>query len=374
VAVLVLCPGTVRANVGPPYAAGQTAAELVGIEDVAITRERLDIDLRPLAANGRVRVEAVYYLHNHGAEKKLDLLFASGADHVSDFRVSLDEQPAASAPATGVSVPGSWHAPAYTPGLNGGPGVPYHGRMAPIAFAVIVPPGPHTLKVRYAAVAGIHYEGQPTVYRQFAYVLAPARSWAGFGGLDLTVRLPEGWHAASTPGFRREGDTLEGSFGDIPADALALTVQAPPTWAYRTLANGSLGLLGLAGLGGAWLCWWGGRAKGRVLARPTAGRSSWLRRHAWPRSIGLGLVWAGLVLVTGLFAIFGPDWVVPDGQVNHYGYGQAFALIGVVFLTVLAVPIGFAITLVTAASTRYLAASSSPTLVGPYLGPATDSK
>src|SRR5262249_57943084 len=99
VAVLVICPGTVRANVGPPYIAGQTAAEPVGIKDVAIARERLDIDLRPLTGNGRVHVEAVYYLHNHGAEKALDLLFASGADQVSGFQVSLDEQPVASAPA-----------------------------------------------------------------------------------------------------------------------------------------------------------------------------------------------------------------------------------------------------------------------------------
>src|SRR5262249_10812149 len=76
---LLALPTTGRANVGPPYRGGQLTADPVGIKDVAIEREELTINLRPLAEVGRARVEAVYHLNNAGAERKLDLLFASGS-------------------------------------------------------------------------------------------------------------------------------------------------------------------------------------------------------------------------------------------------------------------------------------------------------
>jgi hypothetical protein len=47
-------------------------------------------------------------------------------------------------------------------------------------------------------------------------------------------------------------------------------------------------------------------------------------------------------------AIFSPDWVLPSGQASHYGYGQAFALVGVILLSTVAVPVGFLIAQVTA--------------------------
>ena len=87
--------GESRANVGPPASGGQIVAEPIGIKDIAIAHETLTIDLRPLGTNGRARVEAVYQLQNRGAEKKLDLLFASGSADVSDFYVWLDDQPVA---------------------------------------------------------------------------------------------------------------------------------------------------------------------------------------------------------------------------------------------------------------------------------------
>ena len=55
-------------------------------------------------------------------------------------------------------------------------------------------------------------------------MLAPARAWDGFGGLDVTVHLPACWAAASRPELARVGDELRGSFDAVPADALALTV------------------------------------------------------------------------------------------------------------------------------------------------------
>src|SRR6516165_4043693 len=85
--VVLTVPTVSHANVGPPSSGGQVVAEPVGVVGVDITRETLTIDLRPLAANGLARVEAVYHLLNHGPEKRLDLLFASGSANVADFQV-----------------------------------------------------------------------------------------------------------------------------------------------------------------------------------------------------------------------------------------------------------------------------------------------
>ena len=373
-AVLIV-PSSAHANVGPPSSGGQLVAEPVGVVGVDITRETLTIDLRPLSAHGLARVEAVYHLHNRGEEMKLDLLFASGSATVAHFQVSLGGVPVASAPAVGAELPASWNAPRQTPGLHGEEGLGYldyqSRRETPVAFAVTIPPGEHDLRVRYAAGAATHFFGYPTVYRQFAYVLAPARAWSAFGGLDVTIRLPENWHAACTPELTREGDTLKGSFPGLPADAIALTVQAPAGWAFRLLGYGSLGLLGLAGFGGAVVCSRGGRSKGRCLALRAGARSNWLDRHAWPRSIGLGVAWGSAVLATGLLATFGPDWVLPAGTANHYGYGQLFAMFGVLLLGILAVPVGFVIAQVTAVVERGEPARSgeTPTATAAHAAP-----
>jgi hypothetical protein len=55
-------------------------------------------------------------------------------------------------------------------------------------------------------------------------------------------------------------------------------------------------------------------------------------------------------LVTGLFAIFAPDSVLPLGQASHYGYGQTFAVFGVMLLSFVAVPVGFLIAQLTSIS------------------------
>jgi hypothetical protein len=373
---LFLTTGMARANVGPPSSGGQVVLEPVGIKNVEITRESLTIDLRPLAQNGHAHVEALYRLHNRSIEKKLDLLFASGSASVANFRVWLGDQPVTSRPDKDARLPSRWRVPKQTPGLNGGQPLDYLEYdevkpAAPLALTVVIPPGQHTLKVRYEAEAATHFFGEPIVYRQFAYVLAPARSWAGFGGLDVTIHLPQGWRAACTPALARHGDTLRGTFDHLPADAIALTVQAPSGWAYQIVSYGSLGLLALTVLAGTVLCWRVGRANGRSLANPAALQSNWLKRHAWPSSLAMSFAWGLVILGVGLLAIFGPDWVLPAGVANHYGYGQALAALGVILVSVLAVPTGFTIAQLAAVTPpRGTAARSSRASVPP----ATDAK
>jgi hypothetical protein len=96
---VVLLPGLVQANVGPPSSGGQVVAEPVGIQEVEIRWEVLQIDLRPLAENEPAMVFAEYQLENLGPEKSLNLLFASGSAEVSQLTVSLNEKPIPSRPA-----------------------------------------------------------------------------------------------------------------------------------------------------------------------------------------------------------------------------------------------------------------------------------
>jgi hypothetical protein len=323
---------------------------------VAITRETLTIDLRPLANGGRGRVEAVYHLNNLGTETKLDLLFASGSPRVEEFEVTLDNKPVPAKPAGDAPYPQSWRPPRHTPAIGDSGSLGYLEydalAAAPMAFTLVVPRGSHELTVRYAAEAAKHFFGEPTVYRQFAYVLAPARAWAEFGGLDVAIHLPQNWRAAITPEMERRGDTLQGSFDHLPADAIALTVQAPVGWAYHFIKWGGMLLFGLAGVGGAVWCSRRGLATGRRIAETTGKNSRWLERHAWPGSLRSGLAWSLAILTAGLTATLLPDAVLPRGQVNHYGYGQVLAALGVFALAILAAPVGFMIAQSTATIAR----------------------
>jgi hypothetical protein len=104
------------------------------------------------------------------------------------------------------------------------------------------------------SVLAVKYHAEPQQYRsggytdnlnsfQFAYVLAPARAWDGFGGLSVSVRLPNCWQAASRPGLARVGDELRGSFESVPADALALTVAPCDAARPRVTVCGTFGLI-----------------------------------------------------------------------------------------------------------------------------------
>ena len=177
-----LLPAVALGNAGPPTG-GTTPllAEPVGIKDVEIVHEHLTIDLRGLASRGPAQVEAVYQLRNHGPEQTLDLVFVTGVNDVREFQVRLGDEPIVSRPAADFTLPAQWQLPATTPDIYGRGGVPYHtaGRstrtVQPMAFTLLLVPGSHTLQVRYLAqgLVRLREHGQPTVYHQLAYVLAP---------------------------------------------------------------------------------------------------------------------------------------------------------------------------------------------------------
>ena len=182
--------------------------------------------------------------------------------------------------------------------------------------------------MKYSAETAIHTFGTPTVFRQFAYVLAPARAWKSFNVLDVKINLPEDWDVAWTTNLVREGDTLSGSFAELPGDSIALTLQAKPKWSYRPIMYGGPIAFGLAVLGGFLFCLRQGRTSGRRLSVQGKSVSSMLLF-----AFVYALVWGIVVCGVGMFCVFGPDLGLPEGQASHYGYGQGLAFFGVLFLS-----------------------------------------
>jgi hypothetical protein len=245
-----------------------------------------------------------------------------------------------------------WMAPRETPRIEGRGrhgSLMYRPRVpAVLEFSVSIPPGRHILRANYECEAGTHLFGDPTVYRQFGYVLSPAHTWTNFSGMDVTVHIPEGWHVSTNLALTQDGDKWSGRFEGVPADSLAITIQAPESSSFATVTYGAQALLLISVILGLVVAWWLGRRLGRRAASADVHARGYWGRHAWPWSAVFGLSWALVVAVTGTLAVYAPDWSLPSGQASHYGYGQAFATIGVVLLAVILAPIGFIITQVVA--------------------------
>ena len=334
--VLLLLPAPVMGNVRPRKADKTPAVgEVKGIKDVIITRETLAVDLRPLVRGEAAHVEVVYHLKNRGPERKFELVFISGAagpdglttggpiPPVSDFNVWLGDRSVASMPAPASPNP---------------------------AFSVVLPSGLQILKIKYRARVRKEIQEDAFVARvswKFVYILAPAREWGEFGGLEVTMQVPESWHAEGTPSLTRSGNELRATFDGLPADEMLYYLHAPEGWAFHALTYGGWPLLGMVFVAGAWICGLGGRANGRRLPVP----SSFL-----PRSMGLAVLWSLGVVLTGLLAIFGPGIVLPAGVGEEpVGYGRAIAVIGLVFLASLVFVLGCAIAQTTALRTFHRA-------------------
>jgi hypothetical protein len=219
-----------------------------------------------------------------------------------------------------------------------------------LEFSVELPPGPSTLSARYRARAWGTAEpdltasratAYPTVTWQFPYVLAPARDWASFGGLDATIYLPEGWQSASRPALDRDGAILRGRFGEVPADTLMLAARAPVGPELRRAVYLYLGLYALLVVAGGVLCWWAGRLVGRFLG------DHWDPADSASLTVGvpalLALLWVALIIVGAHFTWRGNVGSL-GGQESPYFGENALSMGCLAFLLVLgALPGGFLI-------------------------------
>jgi hypothetical protein len=328
-------PSPAWANMAAPWKAGSRVAEPAGLKSVVIESENLVIDLRPLASAFPAVVEATYRLRNAGERREVDLVFVAGSPIGREVRVRLDEADVPHLRAEGKELPPHWQPPRTTPRIRGEGGLSYYVRkdqLSVLKFTVALPAGPSSLQVRYEAEASALSGDAPTRYWQLAYVLAPAREWGGFGDLRVTVHMPPGWNAASTPELTRSGDELTATFNGLPSDALALTVQFPPPWSERTLdALGTTSWV-LAIAVGAILSWWLGRSVGR---RQSEGAG-------WPFGLVAGLLWTVLLFAAAILSTVGrANLGVPPGQrAWNYGYGMNLAFLVGAFFALLGLPVG----------------------------------
>ncbi|UHQ24786.1 hypothetical protein LVB77_08940 [Lysobacter sp. 5GHs7-4] len=339
-AIALLCAAPAWANMGKPWREALLVAEPRGFDAVRIVHEDLRIDLSYQPDLAEVQVD--YRLHNTGPAVRLRPVFATGANGVAQFQARLDGRPIAAQPLQQPTLPKTWQPPATTPGLSGEAPRSYEVDQADsLALDFVLPPGQHDFSVSYRAPIMQSMRDGPTLLYQFAYVLAPARSWAGFGGLDVRVTVPDGWRFASEPALRIDPqdrdpyrDEYRGRYAALPADAIAITTQAPPGIGYQVLSWATLLLLGLAVLGGWSWCAMTGNAIARRAERAAAiGRAQ--TRRVWPYGLAAGAVWGLAVTYTGLAAVYAPERLLPQGQGYHFGYGQGLAAIAVVALAIL---------------------------------------
>lgn len=334
--VVLALAAPAHANVAKWWGEGTRTLEPGGLREIAIEREDLRFDMRPLATGGGARVSATYFLDNRGTMTiTAPLVFVAGSG-MANLDVAFDRAPMHSRsldPSQVAALPAAWKAPLTTPSTEGDETLGYETRendLGAAAFDLAIPPGKHELVILYQATATWLKGKAPTIIYQLGYVLSPARDWGSFGKLDVTVEVPPGWRAAVSPPLTRTGDTLAGAFASLPGDTIGITMRAP-TSALHDVLQYLLPLVALFVLVGGWVAL---RALGRRRGRPED------LRPTWPVSLPASLLWATAIAVSGGFAAMRADLLLPEGQSGTHGYGGAMGVVLAVFVALLAIPIG----------------------------------
>ena len=248
----------ISANVAAPSQGGRITGEPNGLEKIYIRHESLTIDFRDLARENspqKIAVEALYEIENTGADKRLDLVFVLATAEVSEFSFFLDETPVAVEMKNFQGLPESWQKPEKTKWLNGtelmyDPAGYNSGQpLKDAAVSLTIPKGSHKLRAAYKADPTKYYGYAPKLLYQFAYILAPAKDWAGFKSLDVKVHIPAGWQIVTDPELEQNGEILTRHFDNIPADAITFTLERTLPAGYYHLKDflGVTLLLGLFG-------------------------------------------------------------------------------------------------------------------------------
>ena len=364
---------TARANMAERKPASRPGARVAepdggGLKQIHILRETLLIDLRPLRGGRPALVEATYRVRNDGEARDVDLVFVAAglaprgeaggwvwrggrwvreasAEAAAESGVWLDGRPVTASESSGEVFAKAWATPLETPGFaeRGVGPLPYkaEGEGASINFRLGLAPGEHEIRVRYEARPSAHSDVKSdAVYWQLGYVLAPAREWASFGGLDAKVLLPEGWLVASSPEMRREGNSLVASWDALPADSLAVTAQTDGRPVYDAdLFWKSLIVLGaLFTLPAGYVGWRAGRWLG-------ARRRTWAWALLFSPALALLLCLLASFVATIVSAPTAPDQAAFN-QIGNYNFLITF------FLLLVGLILHFIVTLTTALVAR----------------------
>ncbi len=231
--VLVFPSTSCFANLSGPWKPGQLLVDVQGVKDVAIVREKLRIDLRPVEQGNAIRITATYLIEHQQPAKDLPLTFITGVESVKGVKCTLNGMPVKFTTKQVVTMPNSWKPPAATPGFVPEEELLYSRSITDtqhewILFTVPLQTGRQTIEVTYEVEAGAYYsQYHAAKYWQTAYILAPARTWKSFGGLDLEVLAPNNWQVKSNLPLQNQGQSWTASFDSLPADFISLTTQHP---------------------------------------------------------------------------------------------------------------------------------------------------
>ncbi len=322
----------------PGTPAGEPAVALGGLR---VARETLTLDLRRIATGrGDARfasVEAVYGVVNDGPARQLPIEVVAVGPDAEAGQVWVDERPVAAQRIAAMAVPALWTGIETTRAVDGDV-IPYaaeSGTQPGLRFVLDVGPGAHRIRVRTRVQAGAYDGGDhPNRTWQVAYSLAPARLWAGFAQLDLTVLAPAEWDVATSIPVRPDGagdgggERYTARFAGLPGDILTVAARAPEP-AGRRLLHGLafLAALVVAGVLGAL----GGVAVGRT------GRAA---RWALPASLlgGVGAA-ASLIVVRSIADGLGDSVALGYGAMitNVVVLGPAVLLLGTAVAQLVAV-------------------------------------
>jgi hypothetical protein len=165
----------------------------------------------------------------------------------------------------------------------------------------------------------------------YEYLLSPAKSWAGFGPLEVTLRLPEKTRLSTALPFRVEGDLHRALLSELPEGELRFEVTS-----LRGL------WFGMADPSSYWVILTIAVALTTLAVGMSAGRRWARRRPGWRRGL-LHLVGSGLLAVVATIIVVVLLGAVFPGRALGFGYGPFF---GSVLLILLAGPIGVVVSFV----------------------------
>jgi hypothetical protein len=191
-----------------------------------------------------------------------------------------------------------------------------HPRMTWLVFTLSVAPGAtRSVQVAYTHVAAQDFAARVSTTYSYEYLLSPAKTWAGFGPLHLTVRLPAStWAEASIP-WRFERSAYRADLERLPETELTIELMSKEgLWLGMTTPGGywaiTILLIGIVSVAM-------GRAVRRVRTRlPTP---SALVRVGWFVATAASATVACVAACLVVGALFPP-------RAYGFGYGPVFGL------------------------------------------------
>jgi hypothetical protein len=331
-------PLPASANAGPPASPSDSGGLVLpgGTTALRIDRELLSIELSP--AEQKANVTATYEITNPtGSAISQPLVFI--ASRGRDLSITLNGQTISATETDKVTLPTEWLDP--TQGLDPVTGESYivqtgGGRASNHwLFSIDVPAnGKATLRAQYQATLGQDRMRYGYYVHQFMYVLGPARSWSGFGNLEIQVTVPSKFILAGNPVLSKRIEsggvtTYTSSFQGVPADILRVSaisnaVLLPPDpldeW-QGWIGWGASILLGLLIV---------------LIVRLICGRMPWPWLAALLAVVMAYVLTAGMCL--GFLAYLNEQKGPDPSEVASVGYGEMFVVIGWVLWGVAILP------------------------------------